>query len=394
MKPIPLAAYLPDFVPPVTGFNGSPAPVANMYDSNGIFQARGRSNSVKRKRTEEIDLVFDHSVEYPPLSQPDRPVFDLMKVKGLMVAAGSAAEDIRPLIDDPDTDPKLKNLGKLTLTILDALGAVIECGLAPLSGAAASKAAGGAVNGGAKAPPISAKPAPTPGQRELKESLEKADRESIMFEVDLGKNTLANRSALAAAFSNTVRKAAIDIATASGKDPTEAVRVMDDTLSIVSDMEFIGSSSQRFISKKANDIRSNTFCTMPVKFKFEDRNSRIHFEKSMRDHCNFRAGISLPKPVRLEQAAFLSALKERYPQDAITVRPDIRSASLYALRKVGGEGAWVGCPERLSLSPSIMLPNFVPRKSMTLTPLINEKCSIDGEASQDALETALVPMNS
>jgi hypothetical protein len=354
-------------------------------------------NSLKHKRTEEIDLVFDHTVEYPPLRQPERPVFDLVKVKGLMVAAGSAAEDIRPLLDDPETDPKLKNLGKLTLTILDALGAVIESGLAPLSGAATSKAAGRAVTGGAMAPPISAKPAPTPGQRELKESLEKADRESIMFEIDLGKNTLANRSALAAAFLNTVQKAAIDKATTSGKGLTEAVRVMDDTLSIVSDMEFIGSSSQRFISKKANDMRSNTFCTMPVKFKFDYRNSRIHFEKSMRDHCNFRAGISLPKPVRLEQAAFLSALRERYPHDAITVRLDIRSAFLYALRKVGGEGAWVGCLERLSLSPSIMLPNFVPRKSMTMTPLIVEGSSIDNGAaetlaSQDA--PAADPMSS
>jgi hypothetical protein len=134
MKPIPLAAYLPDFVPPVTGINGASAPVANLYDASGTFQGRGRSYSIKRKRMDnKIDNVFDRSVEYPPLNPPERPLLDMEKVKGLMVSAGSAAEEVRPLLEDPAIDPKIKNLGKLTLCILDALGAVIESGLAPMS---------------------------------------------------------------------------------------------------------------------------------------------------------------------------------------------------------------------------------------------------------------------
>jgi hypothetical protein len=371
MKPIPLAAYLPDFVPPVTGINGATAPVANLYDASGTFQGRGRSYSVKRKRTDnEIDNVFDRSVEYPPLNPPERPQLDIEKVKGLMVSAGSAAEEVRPLLDDPDTDPKIKNLGRLTLSILDALGAVIESGLAPMS--ATGIFIGGVGKGGATAPPVPTKPMVAPGTKELRESMARADCESIMFEVNLGNNTMANRTGLANAFSNAIRKAAIDSATATGKDPAETVRVMDDTLSCVQDMEFIGSSSQKFTSKKQGDSRNNTFCTMPIKFKFEDRNSRIHFEKTMRDNCNLRAGISLPKPVRLEQAAFLTSLRERYPNDAITVRPDTRSCSLYALRKEGGEGPWITCQERLTLSPGIMLPTFVPRKKVDLAPLIVE----------------------
>jgi hypothetical protein len=327
MKPIPLAAYLPDFVPPVIGVNGASAPVANLYDASGTFQGRGRSYSVKRKRTDnEIDSVFDRSVEYPPLNPPEKPQLDIEKVKGLMVTAGSAAVEIRPLLDDPATDPKFKNLGILALSILDALGAVIESGLAPMSASGIFK--GGAGRGGTTAPPVPAKPQAAPGTKELRESMIKADCESVMFEVNLGSNTMANRAGLANAFSNAVRKSAVDSAISAGKDPAEAVRVMDDALSCVLDMEFIGASSQKFISKRQGDIRNNTFCTMPIKFKFDDRNSRIHFEKSMRDHCNMRAGISLPKPVRMEQAAFLTALRERYPNDAITVRPDTRSCSL------------------------------------------------------------------
>jgi hypothetical protein len=53
---------------------------------------------------------------------------------------------------------------------------------------------------------------------------------------------------------------------------------MDDALSCVSDMEFLGAKSKKFL--KEGDMRSNTFCTMPVKFRFDDKHSRINFEKN------------------------------------------------------------------------------------------------------------------
>jgi hypothetical protein len=385
MRPIPLAAYLPDFVPPVTGVNGLSAPVANLYDQSGNFQGRGRANSVKRKRTDEIDMVYDLSVDYPPLIPPQKMGLDLEKVKGMIVAAGSAAEEVRAMVEDPDLDPKVKLLSKLTLSILDALGAAVESGIAPISGAALGKSGGrGRSGAGGNAPPVPERPQPIPGQNELKEGLAKADRESIMFEVDLGPNTLANRNGLAVAFSASVRKAAVDKALTAGTDPAEAVRVMDDVLSCVADMEFVGSASQKFLSKKKDDPRNNKFCTMPIKFKFDDRSTRIHFEKTMREVCNLRAGISLPKPVRLEQAAFLSALREKYPTDAITVRPDIGAAALYALRKAGGEGGWINCPERMVLSPGIMLPTFVPRKTVALAPSVEVSSNTSSDAEMSA----------
>jgi hypothetical protein len=69
LKPIPLAS-LANFVPPVTGVNGSLGPVANVYDDTGNFQSRGISGSVKRKRMDEVNAVFDLSQPYPPLVDP------------------------------------------------------------------------------------------------------------------------------------------------------------------------------------------------------------------------------------------------------------------------------------------------------------------------------------
>jgi hypothetical protein len=392
MKPIPLAAYSPDFIPPVTGVNGSLAPVANAYDSSGNFQNRGRSNSVKRRRTDEIDSVYDLSADFPPLSMPQRPGFDLDKVKGLMVVAGAAAEEVRPFMEDPNTDPKLIAFAKLNFAVLDALNAVVDCGIAPLSAGAggASMNLSGTGSGAGnrnlfenrKAPATAPKPAAAPGLKELKEGLEKADKESILFEANLGSATLANRKALAAAFSTGLRNAAVEKANAEGKDPAEAVRVMDDVLSCVNDMEFVGPSSKKFISNNSNDVRNNTFCTMPIRFKFEDRSARIHFESSIKSLCGLRAAISLPWAIREEQRAFQRAVKSNYPEEIVTVRVDTRLHLLQAYRKLQGQKEWIKCPESLELLPGTLLPGYSPRQNFVLEPVLSQQTP-DPEPSQN-----------
>jgi hypothetical protein len=132
LKPIPLAS-LARFVPPVTGVNGSLAPVANVYDDTGNFQSRGRAGSVKRKRVDEVDAVFDLSQPYPPLNDPPKLKLDLSVAKDLVVAAGVAGGEVRTMLEDPALYPKSRVLGNDSLAILSAVEALLESGLVPLS---------------------------------------------------------------------------------------------------------------------------------------------------------------------------------------------------------------------------------------------------------------------
>jgi hypothetical protein len=147
-------------------------------------------------------------------------------------------------------------------------------------------------------------------------------------------------------------------ARAANEDPAEAVRVMDDVLSLVSDMDFIGASSKPFRGRTDNDMRNGKFCTMPIKFKFEDRDSRIHFETSVRKFCTLKASMSLHKAVRLEQAAFLRAVKPRYPDEVVTVRIDTLNMRLQAFRKEDGQKQWTKCQEAVQLLPDTLLPGY------------------------------------
>jgi hypothetical protein len=358
LKPIPLSAFSSAFIPPVTGAGGSLAPVANSYDTSGHFQNRGRAGSFKRKRTDEIDHVYDLSEPYPPLQTPGKPKLDLAVIKDLVVAAGVAGGEVRTMLEDQNLDSKIKIFGNLSLALLAAVEALLESGFVPLAG-------GGSTNQNKNAPPPPhTKPTPVPGLKELREGLEKADRECVLFGANLGPNTLANRPALAKALSCGIRAAVVATAEAKGRDPTEQIRDMDDALSCVQDMDFIGGKSQKYI--KEGDPKSNTYCTMPVKFVFEDRSSRINFERTLRNNGDMRASMSIPKAVRMEMKAFKAALEPRYPEEVVAVRLDTLHAALYAVRKRDGAKEWLKCEERLPLPPGILLHGYEPRKVIVL----------------------------
>jgi hypothetical protein len=334
-------------------------------------------------------MVFNRNEQYPPLEPPQRLPFNADKIKEMVLAAATMAVDVKTVLADPATDPKLKTFGLFAITLLDALTAITDDGLLPLAaGSGGRQGRGGFFAGGGGMtgpPPVPAKPPQPAGLRELKDGLDKADKESILYDANLGCATLANRNTLAAAFSAGIRNAAIEKAVADNKDPAEAVRVVDDALSCVKDMEFIGSQSQKFINKhNVNDERNNTFCSMPVKFRFEDRSTRIHFETTIRSHCGLRSQISLPKPIRHEQAAFLRALKARYPDEIVSVRPDIGDMSLRAVRKRHGADGWTRCWEVLRLEPRTLLPNYAPRDVIVLPPQVETSYAV---ATADGMET-------
>jgi hypothetical protein len=285
---------------------------------------------------------------------------DLSVVRDLVVAARVAGNGAEGLLDEPDIDPKLKAFGSLSIALLKALEAILESGLGPLSGVAARASA--------RPPQPPPKPTPPAGLKELREGLEKADRECVLFGANLGPVPVANRNVLATALTAGLRDNASASAAENNTDMAEMVRDLDDALSCVTDMEFLGAKSKKFL--KEGDSRSNTFCTLPVKFKFEDRNSRINFEKTLRTHTGLRASISIPGPIRDEMKAMKAALTARYPGEIVVIRLDTITAELKAIRKVDKADGWTQCHEKFVLPAGILLPGYQASKVHVLPPVL------------------------
>ena len=210
--PTPIGAYLG--IPPVTGVNKSFIPVANLYDSSGTF--RPRTASYKRKRAGEageLDNRFNFELDFPPLRPPSPPTIDVSSIKELMVVAAKMCGDLKPLLEnvENETDKPASIMIRSAIALYSVVEAIVEkaivplCGSAPPSSSGAGMAQGsGAATGGARGPPT---PLPKPtGERELREAMEKADRESVIFDADLGPVPIFNRTKLSAALSAGLKK--------------------------------------------------------------------------------------------------------------------------------------------------------------------------------------------
>jgi len=254
-----------------------------------------------------------------------------------MVGVAEVVPTIRAKAENPDAHDDIKMLANFSLNLFSLLEAIVEKAVRPMAATPPTMGKGVAKN----QPPVPA-PKPDAKRQELANVLAKADRTAVLHDANLGSVPVANRQKLCAALSAGIRASALVKAERDGADPAEAVRVADDALSLVKDMTFLGQAS-----RKANNPRRPELdhMTMPIKLEFEDRSSRIHFERTMLSCCNLRASMSLPKNVRKAQAKFHDLIREKYPEEITMVRTDTHNLKFTAFHKEEGGPKWLLCPE-------------------------------------------------
>jgi hypothetical protein len=220
-----------------------------------------------------------------------------------------------------------------------------------------------------------------PGTAELRAALTAADKTAVVFDVDLGAAPAANRNTLNGAFSAGLKAATVKVAEGTGGDVNEGIRIVNDTLSCADNLDFVGQTSSRKIDKRdpENPV-TLPFCTMPVRLDFPDRNTRIHFEKTLRKHCGIKASMSLPFQIRKFQGLFLSAMKSRYVGRVVSVRPDTANMSLVAFMKEEDGSGWSRCRESVPIPRGIMLPGFTFPNRVDLPGGVDQGMGDDDEA--------------
>jgi hypothetical protein len=348
-------------VPPVTIGGRNPPVVANLFDDSGNF--RQRNGSFKRQRVEggaaaSGEGFYDISREASFPSLPNVPKLDVGKVRGLMVKANEMAAAIRTRITSDSVPDGVKELAGFSISLLDLMNAVVEEGIIPLSSSSTASFAS-AVSAPASFPTAS-RPRAEPGTAELKAALTSAEKTAVVFDVDLGRSPVANRAALNGAFAAGLKAATMKTAENTGDDANECIRIVNDALSCADNLEFTGQTTTRKIDKRdPENPKTLDFCTMPVKLDFPDRNTRIHFEKTLRKHCGVKATISLPFQIRKFQSLYLDAMRDRYKGRVITARPDTSTMSMVAFMKNEGSRGWSRCRETVLIPRGIMLPGTV-----------------------------------
>jgi hypothetical protein len=350
MKPILLGAY----IPPVTGVGGIPGSVvANSFDVSGNFRPRVNS---KRMRSDDYphDNRFDLTKDFPPLSFPGKQHLDVASVSSLLVAASEAMPGIREIGEKSD-NAEVKKLAHFSCDLFKLLETIVERVVKPMADAA-PLTRGDAPAGGGSGPATF--PKPDHEKRLLRETLLAAEKTSILHDANLGNMQIANKVKLNHAFSAGIREGTLKKAEEDGLDPAEAVRVTDDALSLVKDITFLGQVSKPINNKYRPGL---SHMTMPIKLVFEDRGSRIHFERTLGARCGLRATMSLPRNIRIAQAKFGEAIKDKYADRITMVRTDTEKMRFIAFHKEEGGQRWIPCPEWQEIPPNILSESYAPR---------------------------------
>ncbi len=347
MRPMTLGNY----VPPVTGADGPSSVVANLFDDSGNFRPRIHSGA-KRPRSDgdaEHNRYYDISCSAVVNHLPPRPSLDVAPIKALLVEASKYAEAIRARADDEGLDEHSRTFAKMSHSFFELLQAVVEKAIVPLSSSSAP-----AASFSFSVPP------PTPnliveGEKELRDALRTADKTTVVYDANLGPVQIANRHKLNHAFQGCMKDSIIRQSNEKKTDPAEAWRIVDDALSLVKDIEFLGTTSAPAKTRSGEVDRANPRNTMPVKMTFDDKDARNYFERVMRERCSLRATPSLPFAIRKAQKALYEQIRSELPETNVYIKTCSETLSfIVTKKKVGVDRGWVDY-RKVTIDPRIMV---------------------------------------
>jgi hypothetical protein len=117
----------------------------------------------------------------------------------------------------------------------------------------------------------------------------------------------------------------------------DTVAAIDDVLSIVEGMEFFGRKTRSYTNSR--DDLSNSFCTVPVKYQFRDKDDKIAAEKILQDKCGAKCTTPYPTILRECIKQTVGWVKQSHPTKQIKVTVDAYNFCLRAScrDKVEGE---------------------------------------------------------
>jgi hypothetical protein len=162
----------------------------------------------------------------------------------------------------------------------------------------------------------------------------------------MGNVPLMNKTTISEKASLALAKMA---ASAEGKftstPSADAIAAIDDVTSMVTNMEFYGSSTKEYKGKD-----STGFCTVPVRYQFKDKEQKFFAEKKLREICKVKCATPYPAIVRECIKQVVDHVRASHPTDFVKVSVLTKDFALkVARRPPGKDNEWIVYPETLRL---------------------------------------------
>jgi len=171
----------------------------------------------------------------------------------------------------------------------------------------------------------------------FKDVIRDCEKSTLIFNLNLGRypimdpKTMSNRAALA------LSAMAAAVENSQTSHPSEEAReTIDDVIGIVKEVEFYGKQTKTY--RNSRDPKSGAYCTLPMRYDFSDRDTRVRAEQILRDRCNVNCSTPYPLIVRECMKGAANALRAAFPGAVPRVNVDAYNFCLkLAYRPVGAK---------------------------------------------------------
>jgi hypothetical protein len=330
--------------------------------------ARERSLSAKRFRTDSECTEASEIVE--ECSQGES-VFASMEVTERQLKEAKAVidqvkTDVEKIPDPGPLKPVLDGLLKwmaLTTSIQENSASVMLDEFAKASKKVSpppqALAAGGQVRGGGQSGKSRQGESEVVSELDVRkkkfvQAVREAEKATLVFNLDMGTVAVMNTNTMNRKFSLALKAKAAEVdGNANGEPKADTVTQLDDTLSMVKNMDYFG--------KTTKQAKGKEFFSIPVKLAYKDKETRMTAEQNLRKLCKVSCTVPYHSTLRDFMKKAMEEAKVKYKNTFVQTRVDVENMALRVSYRQ--EGVWHNDVDRIPLPDSVLdLTNKVSKR--------------------------------
>jgi hypothetical protein len=200
-----------------------------------------------------------------------------------------------------------------------------------------------------------AQPPKDPKLQAFQDTVKHSEKCTLVFNLDLGRHKTLNEQSILAKATLALSEAAATVEGNKGKPPSrDAVSALDDIMSVTENVTLFGKVTKPYVNN-ANpaDPRNRTFFTLPVRYEFRDRDTKIEAETILRDTCKVDCTTPYPTILRHYIKQVIDHMKVQYPEQFIKVTVDTANLLLRVTRRHKTKG-WYSLDEPIKLPEEVL----------------------------------------
>jgi hypothetical protein len=176
----------------------------------------------------------------------------------------------------------------------------------------------------------------SPEMQAFRDAVKDAEKSTLVFNLNMGRVPIMNTDTMSKRATKSLTEMAALAEGRTADNPSkDTVALIDDMLSVSTGITFFGSTTKTYRNPK--DKNSGLYCTVPVKYDFNDKDTRVRVEQILRAQCNVNCTTPYPPILRECIRKVITESRKEFPDNLVKVLVDTNNFCLRVARRAGEE---------------------------------------------------------